>query len=331
MASSLTGLPFVRIASFAAALLSAALAPAVHAQASYPSRPVTMVVTMAPGGTTDIVGRQVAQKLSEGLGGSFVVENRPGAGGNVGSVAVAKAAPDGHTLMVQLSSTQVINPALYKSTGFDPVKDFTPISPLVKVPYALIVNAKSDIKSVRDLIAQARSAGKPIQYGSAGNGTPNHLLGELLATMAGVKFEHIPYKGAAAATQAVAAGEVPFAFGALPTVMGQVKGGLVRAIGVSSTEPVAVLPDVPPIAQTVPKFSGDAWVGLFAPAGTPAAIVDRLNAEVRRMMATADFRDRLLTSGATPYTLPPAEFLSLIRAELPMWADIVKRSGATVD
>lgn len=304
----------------------------VTAQSNYPSRPVTVVVTMAPGGTTDIVGRLVAQKLQERMGGSFVVENKAGAGGNIGSVAVSKSAPDGHTLMVQLSSTQVINPALYKSTGFDPIKDFVPISPLVKVPYALIVNPKSDVQSVAALLAKAKAAGdKPMQYASAGSGTPNHLLGELLGTMAGVPFTHIPYKGAAPATQAVAAGEVPFAFVALPTTMGQIKSGLVRAIGVSSTEPLSVLPDVPPIARTVPRFSGDAWVGLFAPAGTPAAIVDRLNNEVRQVMASADVKERLGASGATPFTLSSADFLQLIRTELPLWADVVKRSGATVD
>ncbi len=304
----------------------------VLAQPNYPARPVTVVVTMAPGGTTDIVGRLVAQKLQERMGGSFVVENRPGAGGNIGAAAVAKSAPDGYTLMVQLSSTQVINPALYKSTGFDPIKDFAPISPLVKVPYALIVNPKSDVQSVAALIAKAKASGsKPMQYASAGNGTPNHLLSELMATMAGVSFAHIPYKGAAPATQAVAAGEVPFAFVALPTTIGQIKSGLVRAIGVSSSEPLAALPDVPPIARTVQRFSGDAWVGLFAPAGTPSAIVDRLNAEVRQILASAEVRERLGASGATPFVLSSGEFLQLIQTELPIWADVVRRSGATVD
>lgn len=302
------------------------------AQATYPSRPVTLVVTMAPGGTTDIVGRLIAQKLQERMGGSFVVENKAGAGGNIGSVVVAKSPPDGHTLMVQLSSTQVINPALYKSTGFDPIKDFVPISPLVKVPYALIVNPKSDVRNVAALIDSAKATvGKPLQFASAGNGTPNHLLGELLGTMAGAPLAHIPYKGAAPATQAVAAGEVPFAFVALPTTMGQIKSGLVRAIGVSSTEPLAVLPEVPPISRTLPRFSGDAWVGLFAPAGTPSNIVERLNSEVRQILSSADVKERLLASGATPYLLSSVEFLQLIRTELPMWADIVKRSGATVD
>ncbi|MEN9629951.1 MAG: hypothetical protein RJA10_3179 [Pseudomonadota bacterium] len=316
-----------------AVCLLLALAPTwAWTQATYPARPVTVVVTMAPGGTTDIVGRLIAQKLQERLGGSFVVDNKAGAGGNIGSVAVAKAAADGHTLMVQLSSTQVINPALYKSTGFDPIKDFAPISPLVKVPYALIVHPKSDVQSVAALLAKAKAAGdKPMQFGSAGSGTPNHLLGELLATKAGLALAHIPYKGAAAATQAVAAGEVPFAFVALPTTMGQIKSGLVKALGVSSTEPLAVLPDVPPIARTVPGFSGDAWVGLLAPAGTPVAIVERLNGEVKQILAQPEVRERLAASGATPYALTSSEFLQLIRSELPLWAEVVKRSGATVD
>ena len=303
--------------------------PTGQATINYPTRPVMVIVTMAPGGTTDIVGRLVAQKLQESLGGSFVVENRAGAGGNIGATTAARAAPDGHTLMVQLSSTQVINPALYKATGFDPIRDFAPISTLVKVPYALTVPPRSDVRTVRDLLARAQ--GGRLQYGSAGNGTPNHLLGELLASTAGVRFEHIPYKGAAAATQATAAGEVAFSFGALPTVMGQIKGGQVRAVAVTSTETLAVLPDVPTLSQTVTGFSGDAWVGLFAPAGTPPAIVERLNAEVRTMMRSPEFRDRLLSMGATPFTQSPAEFLALIRAELPLWAEVVRRSGASID
>lgn len=296
---------------------------------AYPTRPVTVIVTMAPGGTTDIVGRLVAQKLQESLGGSFVVENRAGAGGNIGAAAVAKAAPDGHTLMVQLSSTQVINPALYKATGFDPIRDFVPITPLVKVPYALIVNPRSELRTLKDLLSKARDG--RMQYASAGNGTPNHLLVEMLASITGTRFEHIPYKGAAAATQAVAANEVPFAVSALPTVMGQVKGGQVRALAVSSTEVLAVMPEVPPIAQTVSGFSGDAWVGLFAPAATPASIINRLNEEVKRLMQSTEFRERLLAMGAQPYTLTPAEFLNLIRSELPMWAEVVKRSGASIE
>lgn len=313
------------------ALLLTAQAAAQAQPGNYPNRPVTLVVTMAPGGTTDIIGRQIAQQLQEKMGGSFVVENRPGAGGNIGSQYVARAPADGYTLMVQLSSTHVINPALYKTTGFDPVRDFVAVTPLVKVPYVLIVNAKSDINSVRDLLNKARSSTRPVQYGSAGNGTPNHLLGELLGAMAGIKFEHVPYKGAAPATQAVAAGEVPFAFGAVPTVMGQIKGGMVRAIGVSSPDAIATLPNVAPIAQSVPNFSGDAWVGLFAPAGTPPALTEKLNAEVRKIMAGAEFRERLLGMGAIPFTLSSAEFTSLIRTELPIWADTVKRAGATVD
>ena len=303
--------------------------PAGQSGLNYPARPVMVVVTMAPGGTTDIVGRLVAQKLQVALGASFVVENRAGAGGNIGAATVAKAAPDGHTLMVQLSSTQVINPALYKSTGFDPIRDFAPITPLVKVPYALIVHPRSELRSARDLLGKSRDG--RTQYASAGNGTPNHLLGELMASMAGVRLEHIPYKGAAAATQAVAANEVAFAFGALPTVMGQIKGGQVRALAVTSTESLPILPDVPPLSQTLAGFSGDAWVGLFAPAGTPAAIVERLNGEVRRMMQQPEFRERLQTMGAAPFSLSPSEFSALIKAELPVWADVVKRSGATVD
>jgi tripartite-type tricarboxylate transporter receptor subunit TctC len=298
---------------------------------AYPSKPVTLIVTMAPGGTTDIVGRQLAQKLQENLGNGFVVDNKPGAGGNIGSQLVAKTAPDGYTLMVQLSSTQVINPSLYKNTGFDPVKDFAPITPIVNVPYVLVVHPNSPIRTMKDLIGAAKSSPKPMQYSSAGNGTPNHLLVEMLGSMTGVKFEHIPYKGAAIATNAVAAGEVPFTIAAVPTALGQIKGGLVRPLGISSVAPLNAVPDVPPIANTVPGFSGDAWVGLFAPAGTPQPIVDKLNAEVRKIASHPEFKDKLAGQGATTFTTTPAEFATIIKADLAKWSVIVKTSGAAVD
>jgi tripartite-type tricarboxylate transporter receptor subunit TctC len=312
------------------ALTAGATASAGAADASsYPNKPVTIIVTMAPGGTTDIVGRLLAQRLGESFGQAFVVDNRAGAGGNIGSQAVARAPRDGYTLMVQLSSTQVINPSLYAKPGFDPIKDFEPITTIVNVPYVLVVPPSSPVRSVKDLLSAARA--KPMQYGSAGNGTPNHLLAEMLGAMENVKLEHVPYKGAAFATNATAAGEVPFSFGAVPTVLGQVKGNMVRPIGISSTARSPALPDVPPIAETVPGFYGDAWVGLFAPAGTPKDIIEKIHAEVLKVVRTTDLKDKLAAQGATVSTLTPAQFTSLIKDDLVKWAKIVKSSGATVN
>lgn len=305
------------------------ISPATAFANGYPNRPVTLIVTMAAGGTTDIVARHLAQKLSESLGQTFIVDNKPGAGGNIGSQYVAKAPKDGYTLMVQLSSTQVINPSLYNQVGFDPIKDFDPIATLVKVPYALIVSASSPIKSLSDLITAAKE--KPLQYGSAGNGTPNHLIAEMLASMANVKFEHIPYKGAAFATNAVAANEVTFAVGALPSVMGLIKGKMVRPIAITSEQRSSALPDVPPIAETIPGFNGDAWVGLFAPAGTPKEIIQKLQSEIAKIAATPDFRSKLEAQGATIYVTASEQFSSLIKEDLAKWAKIVKTSGAQVN
>ncbi|MDB5821623.1 MAG: extra-cytoplasmic solute receptor [Herminiimonas sp.] len=321
---------FLKSCILAFTLTAGAMASAHAADTTgYPKRPVTIIVTMAPGGSTDIVGRLLAQRLAESFGQPFIVENRPGAGGNIGSQVVARAPHDGYTLMVQLSSTQVINPSLYAKPGFDPIKDFEPITTIVKVPYVLVVPPSSPLHSVKDLLNAAKA--KPMQYGSAGNGTPNHLLAEMLATMEGIKLEHVPYKGAAFATTATASGEVPFSFGAVPTVMGQVKGNMVRPIGISSTERSPALPDVPPIADTVPGFSGDAWVGLFAPAGTPKDIIEKIHAEVLKVLRTTDLKEKLTAQGATVSTLTPAQFGALIKDDLVQWAKIVKSSGATVN
>lgn len=245
-------------------LLAAALALPLlgHAQA-WPARPIVMIVPQAPGGTNDIVGRLVSQKLAEVLGASVVVENRPGAGGNIGTQAVAKAPRDGHTLLMTISSSQAINPALYRKPGFDPVKDFRPIGLIGSVPNVLLAHPGFAAKSVPELISMARGRPDEFRYASAGNGTLNHLLGEMLNSMAGIQLQHVPYKGVAPALNDVLGGQVPLLFGSLPSTLPHIQAGRLRALAVSGAARSPLLPDVPTIGETVPGYNGTLWVGLL--------------------------------------------------------------------
>ncbi|SEA03918.1 Bug family tripartite tricarboxylate transporter substrate binding protein [Acidovorax soli] len=311
-------------------------APAAFAQAIYPSRPIMMVVPQAAGGTNDIVGRVVAQKLAEKLGGSAVVENKPGAGGNIGTQAVAKAPKDGYTLLMTISSSQAINPALYKAPGFDPVADFQPISLVGAVPNVLLAHPSFAAKTVPELLALAKSRPGQLQYASAGNGTLNHLLGEMLNQMSGVELQHVPYKGVAPALNDVLGGQLPLLFGSLPSTLAHIRSGKLRALAVSSPQRSPVLPDVPALGEFVPGYSGTLWIGLFAPAGVPKEVMDRLQDGMRQAMADKDMRDKLEAQGvelAGTATKPvtPDEFAALLKQDIAKWARIVKTSGATIN
>ncbi|MCY7369718.1 MAG: tripartite tricarboxylate transporter substrate binding protein [Polaromonas sp.] len=306
------------------------------AQAPYPNRPIVMIVPQAAGGTNDIVGRVVSQKLGEVLGSSAVVENRPGAGGNIGTQAVARAPKDGYTLLMTISSSQAINPALYKNPGFDPVKDFKPISLIGAVPNVLLVNPAFPARSMAELVALAKAQPGQIQYASAGNGTLNHLLGEMLKSMAGLDLQHVPYKGVAPALNDVLGGQLPMLFASLPSSLAHIKGGKLRALAVSGATRSPVLPDVPAVAETVPGYSGTLWIGLFAPAGVPADVLARLQDAMGKTLADKELRDKLeqqgveLASSATnPVT--PEQFATLLGEDIAKWALIVKTSGASVD
>lgn len=314
-------------------VLAAGLAlalPAARAQ-NWPAKPVTLIVPQAPGGTNDALGRILAQKLGERLGQSVVVENRAGAGGNVGTAVAAKAARDGHTLLLTISSTQAINPALYKSTGFDPVKDFDPIAPVGVVPNVLVVHPSFPARTLKEFIAEARRQRPPYQYASAGNGSLNHLLGEMLNRAAGLQLDHVPYKGVAPALTDVIGGQVPMAFASLPSCIGHVKAGKLRALGVSSVRRSPALPDVPSMSEELPGYAGDLWVGLFAVAGTPQPIIDRLAAEVAAVTASPDVVERFASLGAEVLRGGPPQLAAMVREDLARWAPIVKASGAQVD
>lgn len=302
----------------------------VRAQ-TWPAKPVTIVVPQAPGGTNDALGRILAQKLTERLGQTFVVDNRAGAGGNIGTAAAAKAPRDGYTLLLTISSTQAINPALYKSTGFDPVKDFDPIAPVGVVPNVLVVNPSFPARDLKEFLAEVRRKTPPYQYASAGNGSLNHLLGEMLNRAAGLSLEHVPYKGVAPALTDVIGGQVPMAFASLPSCIAHVKAGKLRALGVSSARRSPALPDVPSISEQVPGCVGDLWVGLFAVAGTPSSVVERLAAEVAAATASPEVVERFSALGAEVLRGGPAQLATMVKDDLARWAPIVKASGAQVD
>ncbi len=306
------------------------------AQGSYPSRPVVMMVPQAAGGTNDIVGRLVSQKLGEVMAASVVVENRPGAGGNIGTQAAARAAKDGHTLLMTISSSQAINPALYKNAGFDPVKDFKPISLIGAVPNVLLVHPSFPAKSRAELVALAKAKPGQYQYASAGNGTLNHLLGEMLNGMAGINLQHVPYKGVAPALNDVLGGQLPMLFASLPSSLSHIKAGKLRALAVSGASRSPVLPDVPAIAETVPGYNGTLWIGLFAPAGVPADVLAQLQGGMAKALAAKDLRDKLEQQGVELAGAPdrpttPDQLAALLNEDIAKWARIVKASGATVD
>lgn len=302
------------------------------AQPSYPSRPILMVVPQTAGGTNDIVGRLVSQKLSEVLGSPVAVENRPGAGGNIGTQFVGKSAKDGYTLLMTISSSQAINPALYKNPGFDPVKDFKPLALIGAVPNVLLAHPDFPAKSVRDLIALAKQKPGHYQYASAGNGTLNHLLGEMLNTMAGIELQHVPYKGVAPALNDVLGGQLPLVFASLPSSLSHIKAGKLKPLAVSSARRSPTLPDVPALSEFVPGYSGTLWIGLFAPAGTPHEVLSKLEEGMTKALATKDLRDKLELQGvelAPPTT--PDQFAKLLNEDIARWSQIVKTSGASID
>jgi tripartite-type tricarboxylate transporter receptor subunit TctC len=312
----------------ALALLSAAGAARAD---TWPAKPIQMIVPQAPGGTNDIVARLVAADLSQRLGQQVVVENRPGAGGNIGTQAAARANPDGYTLLMTISSSQAINPSLYRSVPFDPVKDFEPIAPVASVPNVLVVNPAFPARTLPELISMAKAKPGEYRYASAGNGTLNHLLGEMLNSTAGIQLEHVPYKGVAPALNDVLGNQVPMAFASLPSVLSHIKAGKVRALGVSSAKRSPFAPDIPAIGETVPGYSGDLWVALFAVKGTPKEITQKLAQTMQTALADKTLRDKLGAQGAEVMSGTPQQLATMLKGDLDKWAKIVKSSGAQVD
>ena len=302
------------------------------AQDVYPSRSVTVIVPQAAGGANDAIARIVLNRLSEVMGKAFVIENRAGAGGNIGTAAVAKSKPDGYTLMLTTNSAQVINPWLYKNTGFDPVKDFEPVATVATAGYLLVANPAFPANNIKDMIALAKKA-KPGAYSiaSAGNGTLNHLIGEMLQKAAGIELTHVPYKGAAAAATDTASGQVPLSVQSVPSALGFLNGGRLKVLGVVNEKRIASMPNAPTIGETIPGFGSTPWYGILAPAGTPRDIVAKLQAAVQTSLDSKEVQDKLLAQGCEIMKGTTAQFVQLIKDDLVKWQKIVKESGATLD
>jgi len=310
-----------------------ALATTADAQApTYPTKPIRIVVPFPAGGATDILARAAAQRLTEAWGQSVVVDNRPGAGGNIGAELVAKSAPDGYTLLMGTVGTHAINASLYAKMPYDHVKDFAPVILVAGVPNVLVVNPAVPANSVQELIAYAKANPGKLNFASSGAGTSIHLSGELFKVMAGVQMTHVPYKGSAPALQDLIGGQVQLMFDNLPPSLPQIKAGKLRALGVTSATRAPALPDTPTIAESgLTGFEASSWFGLLAPAGTPPAVIARLNGEIATWLGTPEAKEKLLALGANAAGGTPEDFAKHIAAETAKWAKVVKESGAKVD
>ena len=316
----------------AAVLAASALSCGIALAQAWPAKTVRIVVPFAPGGTADTLGRLVAQKLGETFKESFVIENRGGAGGVVGSEIVAKAAPDGYTLVVSGVASHCIAPALSKNFPFDPLRDFTHIALFGGPPGVLVVNPSVPAKNLKEFIAYAKKEGGRLAYGSPGNGTQGHLIAEQLKQVAGIQMTHVPYKGASLAVADLIAGHVPVTSTTLTTAATQIRAGKAHALAVSSAKRVPDFPDLPTFSeQGFPELTASIWFSLSGPAGMPPEIVNRLNAEVRRILQVPDVRERLRLEGIEPSDLDPQQFSAFVAAELKRWAPVVRASGANAD
>jgi tripartite-type tricarboxylate transporter receptor subunit TctC len=316
------------------AVITAIAAPFTFAQgaANYPTKPVRLVVPFPAGGTTDILARAVAQKLSEAWGQQVIVDNRPGAGGNIGSDLVAKSKPDGYTLLMGTVGTHAINPSLYKNMPYDHVKDFVPVILVAGVPNVLVVNPSLPVHSVPELIAYAKANPGKLNFASSGNGTSIHLSGELFKAMTGVEMTHVPYKGSAPALTDLIGGQVQLMFDNLPSSLPFIKAGKLRALAVTSGARAAALPDLPTLAESgLPGFEASSWFGVLAPAGTPRDIVAKLNGAIAGWLASPEAKEKLLAQGAIAAGGAPEDFARHIGAETSKWAKVVKASGAHID
>lgn len=312
-------------------LLLAALAaclpfPAVHAQADFPNKPVTIVVPGAPGGGGDFTARLLAEELTRSMGKPFVVDNRAGAGGNIASTYVARAQPDGYTLLLAYSGTHVANPALFSNLQWDPLKSFTPVALLITAPQVIVVSNKVPAKTLTEFVAYARTQPGKVNYASSGNGTLQHIGSELLAYRTGTKMVHVPYKGAGAALTDVLSGQVELLITTPPAVVSHIRGGSLRPLAIASKTRHPMLPDVPTTSQAgVNDVELDAWFAIYAPAGTPAPVVNRLVGEIEKAVKSPEFKRRAEEAGTYATFMGPAELDKLTRTELTYWSDVIKK------
>jgi tripartite-type tricarboxylate transporter receptor subunit TctC len=294
---------------------------------SYPTKPIRMIVAYPPGGGTDIVGRMVAQKLSENLGQTVVIDNRGGAAGNIGSEIAARSAPDGYTILMGNVAPNAINVSLYAKLGYDPVKDFEPVSLVASTPNILVVHPSLAVRSVADLVALARAKPATLNYPSAGLGSSSHLAGELFDSIAAVKMVHVPYKGGGPALTDLLGGQVQLMFATMPAAMPHVRSGKLRAIAVTSVRRSQAMPELPTIGETLKGYDASTWYGVLAPARTPRVIVTALHGEIVKVLGVAETRDRLLAQGFEPVGSTPGEFGAYIKSEISKWGRVIKAAG----
>ncbi|HSV84523.1 MAG TPA: tripartite tricarboxylate transporter substrate binding protein [Ramlibacter sp.] len=314
------------------AAVSAVCLVAGASAAPYPEKPIRLIVPFAPGGTVNLIGRVLAQRLSEALGQQVIVENKPGAGGTLGADLVAKAQPDGYTLLLASSSHQSFHPLLYKNLPYDANKAFAQVALFASVPNVLVVSTKVPARNVKELIAFSRSNGKKLFMGSAGNGSVNQMVGELFQFKTNTDFEHVPFKGAGPATTDLLAGQIDLMFVNLPNVLPHIQSGKIRALAMASARRSSSLPDVPTMAEAgVPDVVVDSWAGVLAPAATPQPIIDKLSAEINKIAKEKSTAESLAAQGAVPLPGTTAEYAALVRFETQRWSEVIKKGNITID
>jgi tripartite-type tricarboxylate transporter receptor subunit TctC len=322
---------FVRLLALAVAAVSLLFSPSTLRAQDYPNRPVHIIVPFGAGGPADVFARVLAQYLQESLKQSFVVEDRPGAGAIIGTDAVAKSAPDGYTLLL-MSNTHTTNESLMPNKPFQLMRDFVPVSPINYSDLLMVAHPSTGVKNLKDFIALAKSKPGELNYASSGPGTPYHMAGELFKSMTGTKIEHVPYKSSGDARSGIIGGHVQMMFDAITTMAENVKAGQVIALGTTGAKRSSVLPDVPTIAEAgVPGYEAIIWLGVMAPAGTPKPIIDKLNAEITKVMNNPEVKANWAKQGAVPMPMSPAEFDKYLRADIAKWAEVVKISGAKIE
>ena len=321
---------FKSIAGMALMTLAIATAHSYSFAQTFPSKPVRIVVPQTPGGASDALARIVGQKLSEKWGQPVVIDNRAGAGGNIGMDAVAKAMGDGHTLLMSYVGSHAINVSIYKKLPFDPEADFVAVATLANVPFVAAANAALPVSNMKELAAYA--AKNPVSFGSAGNGSVNHLLGEMFNANSNIKMLHVPYKGAAPALTDLIAGQIQLVYTSLPSIAQHIRAGTVKGLAVTGSKRAQAFKDIPTIAESgYPGFVINPWFGLFAPKGTPPAVVQQINADIKKILADKEVMEKFALLGAEPYDTTPQEFTTILHADIQKWAAVVKSSGATAD
>lgn len=314
----------------AAALATTALVLPAQAQ-TFPDRPIKIIVPFGPGGFTDVAARILQKELAPAIGQAVIIENKPGAGSTIGTAEVSKAKPDGYTL-VMISTAHVISPHLYKQMPYDALRDFAPVMKIAEGPYVLVVHPSLGVKSVSELVALAKAQPGKVDYASSGNGSAQHLVGALFTTMAGANLTHVPYKGSSQAMNDLIGGQVKVSFVGVPNALPNLASGKLKALGVSTAKRYSEMPDVPTIAEAgVPGYDATIWLGLLAPPGTPREIVQKLNADITKILSTPDARKLMASAGVDVATSTPEEFARLMATEMDRWGKVVRETGATVN